>query len=76
MATKEMPLLLDNGIPMQMDGVGDVDDLFGDATGLPTMRQPSKQIDLRLDQLRNRGSFKYARFFNMIGALSEPSNED
>ncbi|KAF4123421.1 hypothetical protein GMORB2_6122 [Geosmithia morbida] len=53
-----MPLLLDNGLPMQIDGVGDVDDLFGDGTGGLPMRQPTKQIDLRLDQLRNRGCFR------------------
>lgn len=59
MATKEMPLLLDNGLPMQLDGVGDVDDLFGDSANLP-LRQPTKQIELRLDQLRSRGCCKYA----------------
>ena len=58
MATKEMPLILDNGLPMGLDGVGDVDDLFGDATAIP-LRQPSKQIDLRMDKLRNRGCCRY-----------------
>lgn len=63
MATKDMPLILDNGgLPMQLDGVGDVDDLFGDASALP-LRQPSKQIDLRLDKLRNRGCCKYGRVY-------------
>jgi hypothetical protein len=54
MAAKEMPLILDNGLPMQLDGVGDVDDLFGDTAPLP-LRQPSRQIDLRMDKLRSRG---------------------
>lgn len=58
MAAKEMPLILDNGLSMPLDGVGDVDDLFGDGAGLP-LRPPSKQIDQRMDKLRNRGCCRY-----------------
>lgn len=49
-----MPMLLDEGMSMPMDGVDDVDDLFGDTAAL-SMPQSSKQIDLRMDKLRNRG---------------------
>ncbi len=55
-AGKEMPLMIDNGLPMPLDGVG-VDDLFGEGATL-TLRQSSKQIDLRMDKLRNRGCCK------------------
>jgi mediator of RNA polymerase II transcription subunit 16 len=57
MVSKEMPLLLDNDIPMQLTGagdVGDVDDLFGDASALP-LRPAIRHLDERLDILRNRG---------------------
>lgn len=53
-----MPMLLDEGMAMPMGGVDDVvdnvEDLFGDTAAL-SMPQSSKQIDLRMDKLRNRG---------------------
>lgn len=63
MADKNMPMLLDNGLTMPMEGVDDVvagvDDLFGDTTAL-SMPQTSKQIDLRIDRLRTRGCCRLA----------------
>lgn len=68
MTSKEMPLILDNDIPMQLDGVadvtdvgdvGDVDDLFGDtATALPTIQPTNRHLDRRIEQLRNRGCWQ------------------
>lgn len=76
MAAKDMPLILDNGLPMPLDGVGDVDDLFGDAAALP-LRQPTKLIDLRLDKLRNRGCCKYVRFKKSVsGGRGANENAD
>lgn len=56
MSSKEMPLILDNDIPMQLAGVGDVgdvDDLFGDTATLP-LQAPSHQLDQRMNLLKNR----------------------
>jgi hypothetical protein len=56
MADKDMPMLLDNGISMPMEGV---DDLFGDTTAL-AIPPSTKQIDLRMDKLRTRGCCRSA----------------
>lgn len=56
--TKDMPLILENDLPMHLGDVGDVDDLFGDGTGLP-LRPLSTQFDQRMDDLRNRGCCQY-----------------
>lgn len=68
MTAKEMPLILDNDIPMQLDGVadvadvgdvGDVDDLFGDtAASLPNLQPTNRHLDRRVELLRNKGCWQ------------------
>ncbi|KAG5985084.1 hypothetical protein E4U55_001587 [Claviceps digitariae] len=53
MTTDRMPLMLDNGLPMDHSNV---DDLFGDGVSLQLpIRSLGKQLQQRLDELRNRG---------------------
>jgi mediator of RNA polymerase II transcription subunit 16 len=50
----EMPLLLDNAMPVDLD---DVEDLFGDGVGLALpVRQNSLQLETRLEELKFGGS--------------------
>lgn len=56
MTAENMPLMLDNSVP----GLNHVDDLFGDDVPLSlAVRPPRKQLQQRLDELRNRGACKY-----------------
>ncbi|KAK2596175.1 Mediator of RNA polymerase II transcription subunit 16 [Conoideocrella luteorostrata] len=53
MTAEKMPLILDNAIPMDLNNV---DELFGDDVALQLpVRSQGKQLQLRLDELRNRG---------------------
>ncbi|KAF4984834.1 hypothetical protein FZEAL_62 [Fusarium zealandicum] len=53
MTSEKMPLMLDSSMPVDLN---DVDDLFGDAVGLSLpVRAQSKQLQQRMDDLRNRG---------------------
>ncbi|KAG5938554.1 hypothetical protein E4U53_007984, partial [Claviceps sorghi] len=53
MTTDRMPLMLDNAMPMHHNNV---DDLFGDGVSLQLpLRSQGKQLQQRLDDLRNRG---------------------
>ncbi|KAG6039308.1 hypothetical protein E4U41_002977 [Claviceps citrina] len=48
-----MPLMLDSAMPV---GLNNVDDLFGDSVSLQlSMRSQGKQLQQRLEELRNRG---------------------
>lgn len=56
MADKNMPMLLDDGMgsmPMEPDP------LFDDTAALSIAPRPSKQIDLRIDKVRNRGCCRW-----------------
>ncbi|GAB0136152.1 hypothetical protein EsDP_00004464 [Epichloe bromicola] len=53
MTAEKMPLILDNAMPVDMNNV---DDLFGDDVPLQLpVRSQGKQLQQRLDELRNRG---------------------
>ncbi|KAG6288143.1 hypothetical protein E4U09_005736 [Claviceps aff. purpurea] len=53
MTSDKMPLMLDHSMPMDLNNV---DDLFGDGVSLQlSMRSQGKQLQQRLDELRNRG---------------------
>ncbi|KEY74115.1 hypothetical protein S7711_05365 [Stachybotrys chartarum IBT 7711] len=53
MAATEMPLMLDNSLPVDLD---DVDDLFGDGVDLTLpVRSQRKVLRHRLDELKNNG---------------------
>lgn len=58
MTSDKMPLMLDHSMPMDLNNV---DDLFGDGVSLQlSMRSQGKQLQQRLDELRNRGCCQYA----------------
>lgn len=53
MTANKMPLILDNTMPVDLNAV---DDLFGDDVPLSLpVRSQGKQLQQRLDELRNRG---------------------
>lgn len=54
MTANKMPMMLDNGMAVDLNGV---DDLFGDAVGLSLpVRIQGKHLNQRMDELRSRGS--------------------
>lgn len=57
MTAEKMPLILDNSMQVDLDNV---DDLFGDDVPLSIpVRPQGKQLQQRLDELRNRGACQY-----------------